>query len=103
MGASPLCTRLETGESVFEEAVYGVSTGEHTASRAYMSGVKKKHSVGYGQHGGFLFGWKGNALQRALDARCHMDKCPQLKWQMPEVGVQCKKSQSVFEDTEGCK
>lgn len=32
-----------------------------------------------------------------------MDKCPQLKWQMPEVGVQCKKSQSVFEDTEGCK
>lgn len=41
MGASRLCTRLETGESVSGEAVYGVSTGEHTASRAYMSGVKK--------------------------------------------------------------
>ncbi|KAL8284631.1 hypothetical protein RB597_008524 [Gaeumannomyces tritici] len=58
-------------------------------------------TVGYGQYGGYMYGWKSDALQRALDARCTMDKCKKLKVQSTEDAVKCKKAQTVPEQIEG--
>ncbi len=59
-------------------------------------------ATGYGTHGDYVFGWKGDALQRAMDANCNV-ACPTLKSQTIAQGNQCKKSAVVVEDTEGCR
>lgn len=54
--------------------------------------------TGYGIHGDYLFGWKGDALQKAMDTKCANDNCAALKRQSNDAAIACTKSQTVNED-----
>lgn len=59
-------------------------------------------TTGYGQHGDYLFGWKDNALQRAMDGlgkTCGSEDCTQvLKIQDGKNAIACTKGQQAKED-----
>ena len=56
--------------------------------------------TGYSWHGDYVFGWKGDALQRAMDAFCGTD-CPELKTQSVEKANECAKETVVKERIDG--
>ena len=60
-------------------------------------------SHGYSQHGDYVFGWKGDSLQKAIDARCTGDVCSALQTQTVEEADKCTVKRQVDEDYEECK
>ncbi|KAK0728734.1 hypothetical protein B0T26DRAFT_638474 [Lasiosphaeria miniovina] len=62
-------------------------------------------ATGHGQHGDYLFGWKGDALQRGMDAvlgdSCVNDECPVLKSQSAEEVLKCTKETQVLGELVG--
>lgn len=76
----------------------------------YLTGrvVSRKGSLmlcsrtGYANHGDYLFGWKGDALQRALDNPCYID-CPTLKTQDAAAMNKCTVDRVVKEEIDACK
>ncbi|KAF2678995.1 hypothetical protein K458DRAFT_375797 [Lentithecium fluviatile CBS 122367] len=56
--------------------------------------------TGYSWHGDYLFGWKGDALQRAMDNYCGVD-CPVLEKQSVEKANECAKAPVVDEQVDG--
>jgi hypothetical protein len=61
-------------------------------------------NTGYGIHGDYLFGWKDNALQRAMDGHCANDYCSPLQRQTDASAVACTQGQTHDEDIgDDCK
>ena len=58
---------------------------------------------GYTQHGDYVFGWKDDSLQRAMDARCTGDVCSVLQHQTFEESMKCTLPQTVEDDVDGCE
>ncbi|RYN37992.1 hypothetical protein AA0113_g11023 [Alternaria arborescens] len=53
--------------------------------------------TGYANHGDYLFGWQGDALQRALDSPCYQN-CPTLKTQNAAAMNKCTVPRVVKEE-----
>jgi hypothetical protein len=62
-------------------------------------------STGYGQHGDYVFGWKDDSLQKAMDSAkgCMGASCGGLLAQQPDAGNACQVPRRVNEDVDGCK
>lgn len=54
-------------------------------------------TTGAGIHGDYLFGWKGDALQRAMDMKCNGVNCPGMERQTDAVSNACAKAQIASE------
>jgi hypothetical protein len=56
--------------------------------------------TGYGTHGDYVFGWKGDSLQRAMNDNCDV-VCPTLRTQGIDVGNRCRQDKKVPENVDG--
>jgi hypothetical protein len=60
-------------------------------------------STGYGQHGDYVFGWKDDSLQHAMDNRCFGPTCNGLTTQNFDRANKCTVKAVVREDNDGCE
>lgn len=58
--------------------------------------------TGYGQHADYVFGWKGDSLQKAMDANCNV-ACPQLQSQSVQQANACQVARKTTENIDGRK
>ncbi|KAI0172930.1 hypothetical protein GGR52DRAFT_591447 [Hypoxylon sp. FL1284] len=58
-------------------------------------------NTGYGQHADYVFGWKGDALQRLMDGACFGDTCTGVLKQDFSEANKCSVANTVDEETEG--
>lgn len=65
--------------------------------------IKSLARDGYSQHGDYVFGWKDDSLQRAMDNLCFGDVCEGLGRQSPEEAMECTIPPTVKDDIDGCK
>jgi hypothetical protein len=56
---------------------------------------------GYGTHGDYMFGWKGDALQKAMDSTSLVSN--NLKTQSVAEANKCTIKNTVNDDLDGCK
>ena len=66
-------------------------------------GADAGRSDGYSQHGDYVFGWKDDSLQRAMNANCNGDKCKELKSQSSADAMKCTIPPLYKEEINSCK
>src|SRR3569833_70851 len=62
--------------------------------------------TGRGTHADYVFGWKGDSLQKAMDSNCMFQACENgkpLKSQTPAQMSKCTVKDFINEDVDGCK
>ncbi len=60
--------------------------------------------TGLGQHADYVFGWKADSLQKAMDSSgCMGAQCASLKTQKIEDAKKCAVKVEVHEDHDGCE
>lgn len=63
--------------------------------------------LGYGTHADYVFGWQGDALQRAMDSSCMFQACgaagAPLTIQRRGAKNECRVKSTVTEQIDGCK
>lgn len=57
-------------------------------------------TTGFGSHGDYMFGWKDDSLQKAMDTNCYVN-CPSLKTQSMARMNACSQKTVVNEDVDG--
>ncbi|ORX95927.1 hypothetical protein BCR34DRAFT_525238 [Clohesyomyces aquaticus] len=57
--------------------------------------------TGFGQHGDYVFGWKENSLQMAMDSGCYLRNCTQLTSLATKVKNNCSVPVTVVENIDG--
>ena len=61
-------------------------------------------NTGYGQHADYVFGWKANSLQTAMDTGgCMGASCAKLKEMAIKDADACQVSRKYIEERDGCK
>ncbi|KAF2737102.1 hypothetical protein EJ04DRAFT_431754 [Polyplosphaeria fusca] len=58
-------------------------------------------TTGWGQHGDYIFGWKDDSLQLAMDNGCYLRNCTKISSQAPKVKNLCQVPVTVNEDING--
>ncbi|KAK0723369.1 hypothetical protein B0T26DRAFT_750644 [Lasiosphaeria miniovina] len=58
-------------------------------------------TTGFGQHGDYVFGWKDDVLQQAMDKSCFGATCSALKAQAFGAANKCTVKTAVKENTDG--
>ena len=69
-------------------------------------GIANSYFSGPAAHGDYVFGWEGDALQKAMDNNCNLNvDCPKagLTAQQPAQYNACTKKQQAVEPVDGCK
>ena len=82
--------------------LYGATAIRKHLHPGKVSWSNHSFSTGYGIHADYVFGWKGDSLQRAMNANCDVS-CPTLKTQTIAQANKCLKSMNVKEEVDGCE
>lgn len=70
-----------------------------------MQQTDRSERTGHGQHADYVFVWKGDSLQRAMDVEdgCFGASCHELKTRAYEAANNCSVAPVVDEDFDGCE
>lgn len=80
--------------SCFKSSIY--TSLRHSLLIIHVGGDR----TGFANHGDYIFGWKDDALQRALDSPCYVN-CPTLKTQDAAAMNKCTVPRVINEDIDG--
>ena len=94
---------------IMYEVMWDTSSFIKDANNWPASGDPYVYSMNQGgsaAHGDYVFGWKDDSLQKAMDKNCNLNKaCPAagLTTQTPEQYSKCTKKQQAPEPVDGCE
>lgn len=91
-------------ETVWDTTQFNSMWDPNTQPQPFVWSFEPNSNSGSGTHADYMFGWKGDALQKAMDqSECFYNGCGSITIQSMSVANQCKVRQFVDENIDGCK